>query len=890
MDMPVIKQHLFLTFLFLLITFSLQSQQLMDFSSAGVKDPLTTTVDHNKQFNGYTNYWHNTYTSWYRYGNLFKVAVPELKKTILQSKLDVAEEMGFPGLIMQEGFIAELFSSEYQILNYPDQTNLENGLKAGNVLVITDPYSELGQELLSKGGLDYRWPVDLKSYQYNDVDLKKIIAFYLSDGKQKIFVLSSMDRQEAKKLMSLIDKTSEILDKYNLQKGWFGAKSLLNSVTCAQGHPLEIIGKGMNEGCSWFVFDGYMDYLAQSELTTWMKDVNLPIVADAGFSPIYGCSDYEGLQVQDIETKDEWDKYAKSKGGKVFKPVWDASWDGFQYDGYIAIEGNKEQIDEDDVPFVAETGYLAGNMTTSMILFIEKSQALSKASVWEAIMDRREVAVLEQAKMMGPAKFRNAMQLLYLDRVFLEDYYGDRLDIQAYTEGYELKVIIRNLMDDAASGTLKIDLPKGLVLADNQQINTTLPAHSEKQLSLTLKLSADAMEYTNPIAIHFSWGEKKKSTLAMLDLPPAISMHRLLYSSAPNVQYPVSIHNFSNDTIFPLKLEVFPMDGKRKPVLTQTEIIQVPPGEYAEIPVDLKLKPGEYKVKASALGTWAEGQLGVEKAQGNCFLHEIDLNSDGMMEYRMENDSVKVTLLSIGARVIEYVVKSRDDNVFFKIWPTKAPDDKRPFRKRGFYPYGGFEDFLGQGSMETHRVYDARVVKKEGEYVQVIMETDYYGNHLQKTFTLYGNSPLLEVRFALDFKNPEANMIGPQPILELGETHGTEDVFTAMTMDGLKEYRMRPDKYYGGVIHLKEGWNAGYDTQEDVNFVGAFPVDQPLFLHLWMNHPSNSESHHYYVEFQPWTPIIQKNTMYFSYYLWGSGGPWQNGVEELRKRNLVTVR
>ncbi len=888
--MPVIKQHLFLTFFFLLITFSSQSQLLEDFHTTGVKTPMSTTVDHNKQFNGYTNYWHNTYTNWYRYGNLFKAAIPELNKTILQSKLDIAEEIGFPGLIMQEGFIAELFSSEYQILKEPDQAVLENGLKKGNVLVLTGQDSKLGKELLAKGDSDYSWPKDLKSHQYNDVDLKKIKAFYLSDGEQKLFVLSTSDSQEAENLLSLIDQTSDILNKYNLHKGWFGAKSLLKSVTCAQGHPLEIIGKGMNEGCSWFVFDGYMDFLAQTELTNWMKDVNLPIMADAGFSPIYGCSDYEGLQVQDIETKDEWSKYAKLKGGYVFKPVWDASWDGFQYDGYIAIEGNKEQIDEDDVPFVAETGYLAGNMTTSMILFIEKNQVLSKASVWEAIMDRREVAILERAKMMGPANFRNALQLLYLDRIFLEEYYGDRLDIQAYTEGYELKVIIRNLMDNSVSGALNIDLPDGLILADNQQINTTLPAHSEKQWSLTLKPGAVAMQYTNPIAIHFSWGEKQKSTLAMLDLPPAISMHKLLYSSAPNVQYPVSIHNFSNDTTFPLKLEIFAVGGKRKPVLTQTEIIQIPPGEYAEIPVDLKLKPGEYKVKASALGTIAEGQLGVEKAEGKCYLYEVDLNSDGMMEYRMENDSVQVTLLSIGARVIEYIVKSRDDNVFFKIWPTKASDDKRPFRKRGFYPYGGFEDFLGQGSMETHQVYDTRVVKKEGEYVQVIMETDYYGNHLQKTFTLYGNSPLLEVRFALDFKNPEANVLGPQPILELGETHGTEDVFTAMTMDGLKEYRMRPDKYFGGIIYLKEGWNAGYDTQADVNFVGAFPVDQPLFLHMWMNHPSNSESHHYYVEFQPWTPIIQKNTMYFSYYLWGSGGPWQNGVEELRKRNLVTVR
>ncbi len=39
-----------------------------------------------------------------------------------------------------------------------------------------------------------------------------------------------------------------------------------------------------------------------------------------------------------------------------------------------------------------------------------------------------------------------------------------------------------------------------------------------------------------------------------------------------------------------------------------------------------------------------------------------------------------------------------------------------------------------------------------------------------------------------------------------------------------------------------------------------------------MNHPRNTEAHYYYTEFQPWTPIFQKSTMYFSYYIWGAGG------------------
>ena len=66
-------------------------------------------------------------------------------------------------------------------------------------------------------------------------------------------------------------------------------------------------------------------------------------------------------------------------------------------------------------------------------------------------------------------------------------------------------------------------------------------------------------------------------------------------------------------------------------------------------------------------------------------------------------------------------------------------------------------------------------------------------------------------------------------------------------------------------------------------------MDQPLFLHMWMNHPANRDTHYYYGEFQPWVPIFQKSTMYFTYYLWGAGGAWEKGADELRKKNLVTI-
>jgi hypothetical protein len=59
---------------------------------------------------------------------------------------------------------------------------------------------------------------------------------------------------------------------------------------------------------------------------------------------------------------------------------------------------------------------------------------------------------------------------------------------------------------------------------------------------------------------------------------------------------------------------------------------------------------------------------------------------------------------------------------------------------------------------------------------------------------------------------------------------------------------------------------------------------------MFMNHPRNTSSQHYYVEFQPWVRIYQKSTMYFSYYIWGDAGPWQEALDAFKIRNLITTR
>jgi hypothetical protein len=454
-------------------------------------------------------------------------------------------------------------------------------------------------------------------------------------------------------------------------------------------------------------------------------------------------------------------------------------------------------------------------------------------------------------------------------------------------EGYGLRI---HLINWGRRLSRALRDPAGPELAvDARTTEITLPPVSRQGLSFPLRPSAAAMAKANPILVELRWQGVRKRTLAVLDLPPAVSVQKLLYGQAPEVVFPVAIHNFTTRPSYPVEVRVYAQGKPAAPVFETALSGSAETGEHQALEFRLPLRPGSYTVKTTALGITADTQLGVGAPAGQVTVTPVDVDGDGLMEYRLENDKVKVTLLAIGARVIEYIVKEKNDNVLFKLWPEKEATDRRPFRERGFYPYGGFEDFLGQASIETHKIYDAEIMKNGGTSASVRMTADYYGNRIEKVFTLDGASPLLEVRFALEFRNPELNMLGPQPILALGEKHWTEDVFVIPARSGLREARMRPEEYFGEVFFLKEGWNAGRDTVEDVSFVGAFPVSEPEFLHMWMNHPSNGESAHYYAEFQPWVPIFQKTVRYFSYYLWGAAGPWEKGLEELRRRNLITV-
>ncbi len=89
---------------------------------------------------------------------------------------------------------------------------------------------------------------------------------------------------------------------------------------------------------------------------------------------MYGLENYDGLQVQSMFTPDSWIAYAKEKKAifSILYLILQHERLKLTYDGYVATEGNMDQINSDDKPFVASTGFLKNGATTSMVVVHKK--------------------------------------------------------------------------------------------------------------------------------------------------------------------------------------------------------------------------------------------------------------------------------------------------------------------------------------------------------------------------------------------------------------------------------------------------------------------------------------------------------------------------------------
>lgn len=373
--------------------------------------PAAAPVVREGRFSGYTNYWQTAAWNWHQHGNLFLIGQPDVAAAIAQNKADIAEELGIPGLVLDEGFIDAWLESRPADLEDPGDDALGKALDTRDVVVWAKPSSPLGARLLAKAPGLAGARAAFGSYQAGAVDYHEIVAFALADGKRRLFAVVSGDAGDRKRFRELLSNVRDVVGRHDLHRGWFGTGTLLHSVTCHPGHPLEVIGQGLGQGNDWFTFSGYMDYLMRRQLPDWLEKVGLDVAVDVGTAKAshslgtvaYGLESYEGLKIQDMPTEEEWIRFVKDRGGYVFRPVYAPDCDKYHYDGQIAIDGNKKQIDTEDVPFILQTGLIKDEAPAAMVLFTEKGRRFDRGEMWKAILDRRAVGVLPLGRMMGPA-------------------------------------------------------------------------------------------------------------------------------------------------------------------------------------------------------------------------------------------------------------------------------------------------------------------------------------------------------------------------------------------------------------------------------------------------------------------------------------------------------
>ena len=205
------KPILFLTSLFLFFGMIagnsdvLKGQNLDEWRYTNRLNPKQNAIVTKDQFNGYLNFWTNEYWKWIQYGNLFPMSLSVPENEIVQNKLDMTAEMGILGFWMEEGFLDALLSDSYSVLETPSLENLLDSTGTGNLLILVDSRTPLGKKLESKLPKERNWEEDLKSYQFQSEDYISAKAFYLENGKDKLFVILSESSERRAAVKELVD-------------------------------------------------------------------------------------------------------------------------------------------------------------------------------------------------------------------------------------------------------------------------------------------------------------------------------------------------------------------------------------------------------------------------------------------------------------------------------------------------------------------------------------------------------------------------------------------------------------------------------------------------------------------------------------------------------------
>lgn len=839
------------------------------------------TIDH-YTLEGYTQYWYEFHGMRYRYAGLYGRVFSEPRNEVRKIEDNIRKQLILEELWIQKGFVARLAESQVITLANTTAAAIDSALAGSSVLITGTDRNPAIEQLLNKIPEEIRF--------------RRTRAFYLEGGTYTLFVIASHTKEEGDKLKDLVERTVEFTKKYTMYKGITGMSTNYFSLCNLEGNPLDIIDTALNLRCSWILVSGYNDIMTPAVVKEWLDRIEFDYIfepgQDSASSPersqcvMYGMDQYPAVQ---DNTLDECYKWTREHDGYIFGRGSLAKEKEYDFDGYVVGKDDPEKTEKMKKPFITSGSDIGMSVPPIMVLLLDKDTELTRENLFKAILDRRCVGVFSDGEIIGPREFIEPLWILTMDRVYLDREFAESADIYAKVKGENLQVLLRNKQGSTLNAELIFDLPKELSLGDNvRRMAVSLNAWEQRAITLPISYTNQAAGKLNPIAVTLDWGANRCSSITYIDVPPAVVIHHLMLVDEGKFSFPITLCNSSKNDSVDVRIEIFSDRNRSEPVLFKAITVDAPHARETTIKQVFMLKQGKYSVKVKALENVVEGRISVKKISGKASVHLEDMNGDGINEIVMENDQIRASILLTGGRVIEYILKSQNENLLFKLWPDTPPLHDIPGGRRRFYPYGGLEEFIGQPTIETHIIFKHKILKSSGPFVQVKVWANMHGNIVEKIITLRGDSTVLEVLYAFRNMHKTLNIIGINPLVDIGPSTGPEDVYYFPVGDEIEERRPRLEKYYGNLFHVTQGWAAGEDTEMNVSLVVAYPVDAALFMHYWSNHPNNTPTPYFYTELQPWIRIKHGTTTYFTYYLFGHDGTWKEAVSGLGDLGLVT--
>ncbi len=827
-------------------------------------------------FQGYTSHWDRFSWTWHSYNGVFIVSQPSVESEIWKLEMDIGNQLLLDELWIQDGFVTHLANRTLPILKSPSHDEINTHLPNTDIVIIGLDQNPLINELIQK------IPQDLQ--------FRRNRAFYVQSDQRTIFVIASHTLAEVERLTHHIENAKFIIEKYNLSKGLAGVHSNYLLITPGLPHnPFNLINKTMQISCSWIMVSGYNDWLIPDKINPSLNEINFPFTFLPGQyvngGVMYGMRQYPNIQNNTVEECLDW---KEEKKGYYFSNLNNIKINpNKRFDGYVVTDPTDQvRIDSLDMPIITNAGTISQTVPPAMILFHNKNIEPTEKNIWQAILNKKAVAVFANGHLLGPKELVDPLKILMLEKQFLREQFVNQITLQASLNKKELNITLRNKSAKPVSGTLEFQVAPDITIGENSgPLSITLAPFELKTLKFSLNCTPAACGRDLPVGILFESPERQVRALTHFEVPFPVEMHPLIFDQPGMIHYPVTLYNYS-DRDPTVELKIYSKQ-KNEIIYEDQKTIPVSKWEKVIAGFDFSLEEGEYNVYVSTLGVKKKSKISIKSQTGSVKVSEDDFNGDGIPEIIIENSYIKVTLLLFGGRVIEYIVKNRDENLLFKLWPKKPPWAGTPRGVRAFYPWGGLEEFTGYPYIGGHIVFKYEILEASGTRGRVRLWANIHGSKIEKIISLYGDSELLEVRYAMNDIVPGITVIGINPLIEIGPSTGPEDVYY-FPAEKLEERRPETGRYYGDMFFLKEGWVAGYDTEMDISLIVGYPVNDAMFMHLWNNHPNNTPTPYYYTELQPWLIIKPETTTYFSYYLFGQNGDWKTALEKFKQLGLVT--